>query len=229
MDHRRNSWPQTHWPLWSHHLHCWLRTLHFRWSAQRHLFWWSHLLRPHYITIPSSRWNFIKPTSPTPPGEPITQSSPTTISSIYLVVPTVRTGTTIPGAMTPRLTPRRSCNCTGFIPEACEGHAATIVGDIMYVFGGRSRESKDLGLLSALIIPSQKSYNFSKHGALGLTPDQATPWRHLMLIKLSLWVASRQLCQSMIRLIRYSSWTRIRLIILRMQLTSMRRLRVCQG
>jgi hypothetical protein len=45
-------------------------------------------------------------------------------------------------------------NCIGFLPAAREGHAAALVDDIMYVFGGRGVGDKDLGDLAALQISS---------------------------------------------------------------------------
>lgn len=60
-------------------------------------------------------------------------------------------------------------DCAGYIPSPCEGHSATIVGDIMYIFGGRSSDGKDLGFLSALKIPSRKWFSFQNMGP-GPTP-----------------------------------------------------------
>jgi hypothetical protein len=60
-------------------------------------------------------------------------------------------------------------DCSGFIPAPCEGHAATIVGDVMYVFGGRSSQGKDLGILSALKISTRKWFTFQNLGP-GPTP-----------------------------------------------------------
>jgi hypothetical protein len=42
--------------------------------------------------------------------------------------------------------------CSGFIPVAREGHAATVVDDVMYVFGGRGVDGKDLEDLTAFKI-----------------------------------------------------------------------------
>lgn len=116
------------------------------------------------LQSPSSHWNFIKPTSPTPPG----RTNHTVIThndKLYLFGGTDgKNWYNDTWCYDPAFNTWKELNCTGFIPEACEGHAATIVGDIMYVFGGRSRESKDLGLLSALIIPSQKWFNFQNMG-----------------------------------------------------------------
>ena len=46
-------------------------------------------------------------------------------------------------------------SCTGLIPSPREGHAAALVGDIMYVFGGRGLHNNDLGDLVALRITSK--------------------------------------------------------------------------
>lgn len=44
--------------------------------------------------------------------------------------------------------------CIGFIPSPREGHAAALVDDVMYVFGGRGVDGKDLGDLAAFKISS---------------------------------------------------------------------------
>ena len=54
--------------------------------------------------------------------------------------------------------------CIGFIPTAREGHAAALVGDVMYVFGGRTEEGKDLGDLAAFRIPTKRWYTFQNMG-----------------------------------------------------------------
>ena len=46
-------------------------------------------------------------------------------------------------------------NCIGFIPSPREGHAASIVDDVIYVFGGRGVDGKDLGDLGAFKISSE--------------------------------------------------------------------------
>lgn len=48
----------------------------------------------------------------------------------------------------------KELNCIGFIPAAREGHAAALVDDVMYVFGGRGVDGKDLGDLAAFKITS---------------------------------------------------------------------------
>ena len=45
--------------------------------------------------------------------------------------------------------------CTGFIPNPREGHAAALVDDAMYVFGGRGVDGTDLGDLSACKLSSR--------------------------------------------------------------------------
>ncbi|KAG1744294.1 hypothetical protein EDB19DRAFT_1632944, partial [Suillus lakei] len=44
--------------------------------------------------------------------------------------------------------------CIGFIPSPREGHAATLVGNVMYIFGGRGVDGKDLGDLAAFKMSS---------------------------------------------------------------------------
>ena len=45
--------------------------------------------------------------------------------------------------------------CAGFIPSPREGHAATIVNDAIYVFGGRGADGKNLGDLCVFKISSK--------------------------------------------------------------------------
>jgi N-acetylneuraminic acid mutarotase len=45
--------------------------------------------------------------------------------------------------------------CIGFIPSPREGHAAAIVDDVIYIFGGRGVDGKDLNDLSAFRISSE--------------------------------------------------------------------------
>lgn len=51
-------------------------------------------------------------------------------------------------------------SCIGYIPVPREGHAAAIVDDVIYIFGGRDVNGKDLGDLAAFRITSE-------HFALG--------------------------------------------------------------
>lgn len=46
-------------------------------------------------------------------------------------------------------------SCIGYIPVPREGHAATLVDDVMYVFGGRGVDGKDLEDLAAFKIGSE--------------------------------------------------------------------------
>jgi DNA repair exonuclease SbcCD ATPase subunit len=55
-------------------------------------------------------------------------------------------------------------DCIGYIPAPREGHAATIVDDVMYVFGGRTEEGADLGDLAAFRISSRRWYTFQNMG-----------------------------------------------------------------
>lgn len=50
-------------------------------------------------------------------------------------------------------------NCIGFIPSPREGHAAALVDDVMYVFGGRGLDGKDLGDLGAFKLSSKPDSN----------------------------------------------------------------------
>lgn len=49
-------------------------------------------------------------------------------------------------------------SCIGYIPVPREGHAATLVDDVVYVFGGRSVDGKDLEDLAAFKISSKCRY-----------------------------------------------------------------------
>ncbi|KEY68688.1 hypothetical protein S7711_00562 [Stachybotrys chartarum IBT 7711] len=55
-------------------------------------------------------------------------------------------------------------DCRGYIPCPREGHAASLVGDVMYVFGGRTEEGTDLGDLAAFKITSHRWYTFQNMG-----------------------------------------------------------------
>lgn len=44
--------------------------------------------------------------------------------------------------------------CIGFIPSPREGHAAAVVDDVIYIFGGRGVDGKDLGDLAAFKLSS---------------------------------------------------------------------------
>lgn len=54
--------------------------------------------------------------------------------------------------------------CVGFIPTPREGHAAALVGDVMYIFGGRTDEGVDLGDLAAFRISTRRWYSFQNMG-----------------------------------------------------------------
>jgi hypothetical protein len=44
--------------------------------------------------------------------------------------------------------------CTGYTPSPRRGHAAAVVDDVMYVFGGRGVDGADLDELIAFKLPS---------------------------------------------------------------------------
>jgi len=52
--------------------------------------------------------------------------------------------------------------CIGFIPSPREGHAAALVDDVIYVFGGRGVDGKDLGDLAAFKLSSKFLVKVSK-------------------------------------------------------------------
>lgn len=55
-------------------------------------------------------------------------------------------------------------DCIGYIPIPREGHAASLVDDVMYIFGGRTEEGADLGDLAAFRITSRRWYTFQNMG-----------------------------------------------------------------
>lgn len=54
--------------------------------------------------------------------------------------------------------------CIGYIPAPREGHSAAIVGDVMYIFGGRTEEGTDLGDLAAFRLSTRRWYTFQNMG-----------------------------------------------------------------
>lgn len=55
-------------------------------------------------------------------------------------------------------------DCIGYIPAPREGHSAALVGDVMYIFGGRTEQGEDLGDLAAFRITSRRWYTFQNMG-----------------------------------------------------------------
>lgn len=64
----------------------------------------------------------------------------------------------------PRANNWTQLDCVGFIPTPREGHAAALVNDVMYVFGGRTDEGIDLGDLAAFRISTRRWYSFQNMG-----------------------------------------------------------------
>ncbi|EJD51777.1 hypothetical protein AURDEDRAFT_111391 [Auricularia subglabra TFB-10046 SS5] len=54
--------------------------------------------------------------------------------------------------------------CIGFIPAAREGHAAALVDDVIYIFGGRGVDGKDLNDLAAFKITNSRWFTFTRMG-----------------------------------------------------------------
>lgn len=54
--------------------------------------------------------------------------------------------------------------CSGFVPQPREGHSAALVGDVIYVFGGRDVDGNDLGDLSAFKISTARWFTFQNMG-----------------------------------------------------------------
>lgn len=59
--------------------------------------------------------------------------------------------------------------CIGFIPSPREGHAAALVDDVIYVFGGRGVDGKDLGDLAAFKLSSAFFIEFFFLGGVNAT------------------------------------------------------------
>lgn len=64
----------------------------------------------------------------------------------------------------PSLNTWSQLDCIGYIPVPREGHAAALVDDVMYIFGGRTEEGADLGDLAAFRISSRRWYTFQNMG-----------------------------------------------------------------
>ena len=67
-------------------------------------------------------------------------------------------------AYDPKLISWTQLDCIGYIPAPREGHSAALVGDVMYIFGGRTEEGTDLGDLAAFRITSRRWYTFQNMG-----------------------------------------------------------------
>jgi len=118
--------------------------------------------------------------------------------------------------------------CIGSIPLPREGHAAALVDDVMYVFGGRDTNGKDLGDLAAFKLssdffksmywsfidrfPQIKGGTYSKIWVLRRAGDQVMPWLQLAPECL-FWVES--LSEPQMRILGSStSWIPVRISLL---------------
>ncbi|CDO72998.1 hypothetical protein BN946_scf185007.g52 [Trametes cinnabarina] len=54
--------------------------------------------------------------------------------------------------------------CSGYIPAPREGHGSAVVGDVVYIFGGRGVDGANIGQLAAFRIPNQRWYTFQNMG-----------------------------------------------------------------
>ena len=66
--------------------------------------------------------------------------------------------------------------CVGSIPARREGHAAAMIGDVMYIFGGRASTGILIGDLAAFKITTQRWFNFQD---IGSSPSPR--WGHSMI------------------------------------------------
>lgn len=55
-------------------------------------------------------------------------------------------------------------DCIGDIPQGREEHAAAVVDDVMYVFGGRDRQDHDFGDLAAFRFANRRWYSLQDMG-----------------------------------------------------------------
>ncbi|KAJ8101360.1 hypothetical protein POJ06DRAFT_251290 [Lipomyces tetrasporus] len=58
----------------------------------------------------------------------------------------------------------KQLSCVGYFPKPCEGHKAAIVGDVMYIFGGRSLEGTNQRNLASLKLTTNRWYTFQNMG-----------------------------------------------------------------
>ncbi|KAK9323406.1 hypothetical protein V1517DRAFT_320672 [Lipomyces orientalis] len=58
----------------------------------------------------------------------------------------------------------KQLSCVGYFPKPCEGHKAAIVGDLMYIFGGRSPEGTNQRNLASLKLTTNRWYTFQNMG-----------------------------------------------------------------
>jgi Kelch motif len=68
----------------------------------------------------------------------------------------------------PRTNAWSELDCIGYIPAPREGHAAALVNDTMYIFGGRVQDGSDLGDLAAFRISTRRWYMFQN---MGMSPS----------------------------------------------------------
>ncbi|THU93881.1 galactose oxidase, partial [Dendrothele bispora CBS 962.96] len=61
--------------------------------------------------------------------------------------------------------------CNGQVPAARDGHAAAVVGDMMYVYGGRGIDGEELEDVSVLSLSSHIWYSFQYH-VMGTPPRE---------------------------------------------------------
>ena len=71
-------------------------------------------------------------------------------------------------------------SCIGYIPVPREGHAAAMVDDVIYIFGGRDVNGKDLGDLAAFRTTSKSLFSF--HCFLYLRSTLFDRWTRTKLI-----------------------------------------------
>lgn len=113
---------------------------------------------------PNSKWQLISANTPSPPSR-TNHTMVTFQDKLYLFGGTDgKLWYSDTWCYDPQENTWTSLECSGFIPAPCEGHSATIVGDIMYVFGGRSSQGNDLGTLSALKLTTRKWFTFQNLG-----------------------------------------------------------------
>lgn len=64
----------------------------------------------------------------------------------------------------PQINQWTQLDCIGYVPSPREGHAAALVNDVMYIFGGRKQCGTDEGDLAAFRITTRRWYTFQRMG-----------------------------------------------------------------
>lgn len=116
------------------------------------------------LRSPTCHWEKVEPLTPPPP--PRTNHTVVTYQEkIYLFGGANRDlWYSDTWCYDPALNEWTQLDCTGYVPAPCQGHAATVIGDTMYVFGGMSSQGNLIDQLFALKLTTHKWYTFQNLG-----------------------------------------------------------------